>query len=452
METAPQAPPNPAPENKANTGAMLKNVMLGMAGVFIAILIFIVGLTVGVATANGFRFTGASAFPSSADSSASIGASDAASGGLNTVLINDVIRRLRAQWYGDFPSSDKLTDGAISGMVNSLGDPFTAYVAPQYARILEQDMTSKFEGIGATLRQASGGAIQILRTFEGSPARKAGVLPGDIIDAVDGKKVSGLNTTEVAALVRGPKGTAVKLTLRRADQPKPFDLTITRDTINIPLVTGKMVADSKGGQIAYVSLYDFSQEASTQLNDKLKELLKQNPKGLIFDLRDNPGGYLSQAVDVGSIFLKQGVLVIERDNKGNERKEYTSGKGVAQDIPLVVLVNSGSASAAEIVAGAIQDYGRAKLIGETTFGKGSVQSPQSLSNGGQLRITIQHWYTPRNRGIHGTGITPDYVVVRSPVDEQAGRDPQLDAALNYLLSGKTPPPTPIPTVPATPAP
>jgi carboxyl-terminal processing protease len=244
-------------------------------------------------------------------------------------------------------------------------------------------------------------------------------------------------------MIRGTAGTTVTLTLRRADRPKSFDLTITRAAITIPLVTSKMVGD---GTIAYVSLYDFSQQASQQLNSQLKDLLAKKPKGLILDLRDNPGGYLSQAVDVGSIFLKKGVLVIERDAKGNEHSESTTGNGIALDIPMVVLVNGGSASAAEIVAGAIQDYGRATLIGETTFGKGSVQAPQTLSNGGQLRVTIQHWYTPKNRGIHGTGIAPDYTVLRTPADELAGRDPQLDAGIDFLATGKTPAPIAVPTV------
>ena len=439
----------PEPVNNGNN--MLKNIMLGMAGVFIAILIFIVGVTVGVSAANGFSFNGPSAFPVPTDRTASIGdgtPASSSSSGLNVTLMNDVMSRLRAQWYGDIPSDDKLTDGALRGMVSSLGDPFTAYIEPQYAKILEQDMTSKFEGIGATLKSVTGGAIQIVRTFDGSPARNAGVQAGDLIESVNGAKVSGLTTNEVAAMIRGTAGTTVTITLRRADRPKGFDLTITRGAITIPLVTSKMVGD---GTIAYVSLYDFSAEASAQLNATLKDLLAKNPKGLILDLRDNPGGYLSQAVDVGSIFLKKGTLVIERDTKGNERSESTSGNGIAHDIPMVVLVNGGSASAAEIVAGAIQDYGRAVLIGETTFGKGSVQSPQTLPNGGQLRITIQHWYTPKNRGIHGTGIAPDYVVTRTPADELAGRDPQLDAGVEYLQTGKAPAATAVPTAAPTPS-
>jgi carboxyl-terminal processing protease len=438
----------PAPVNNGNS--TLKNVMLGMAGVFIAIMIFIVGITVGVSAANGFGFNGPSAFLAPTDRTANIGDGTSANGssGLNVTLMNDVLARLRSQWYGDIPSNDKLTDGAMRGMVSSLGDPFTAYIEPQYAKILEQDMTSKFEGIGATLKSLSGGSVQIVRTFDGSPARNAGVQSGDLIEAVNATKVTGLNTNEVAAMIRGTAGTTVTLTLRRVDRPKSFDLTIMRAGITIPLVTSKMVGD---GTIAYVSLYDFSQEASTQLNATLKELLAKKPKGLILDLRDNPGGYLSQAVDIGSIFLKKGTLVIERDAKGNEHTESTTGNGQAQDIPMVVLVNGGSASAAEIVAGAIQDYGRAKLFGETTFGKGSVQSPQTLPNGGQLRITIQHWYTPKNRGIHGTGIAPDYTVVRTPADELAARDPQLDAGVEYLQTGKTPAPVAVPTVAPTPS-
>jgi carboxyl-terminal processing protease len=293
------------------------------------------------------------------------------------------------------------------------------------------------------LKQTSGGGIQIVRTFPGTPAEKGGVLPGDIIESVNGTTVLGLNTTEVAALVRGPRGTEVKLLVRRADTPRAFELTLVRDRINIPLVTSKMVGD---GSVGYISLFDFSQPAGEQLEKDLKAIMAKNPKALIFDLRDNPGGLLTQALDVGDIFLKKGTFVIERDYKGNKKTTDTTDAGIAQDIPMVVLVNGGSASAAEIVAGAIQDYGRATVIGDKTFGKGSVQSPQMLSNGGQLRVTIERWFTPKDRAIHGIGITPDYIVVNSPDDAKAGKDPQLEAAVEYLQSGKTPAPTPLPTV------
>lgn len=442
-------------ERSANAApGAVRNVALGMLGMFIGALIFILGVTVGVVLSRpgGMLFSGASPFASFGpgfEANAGVGvAAGEQKGQLNYTLINDVIGRLRTQWYGDLPTNAQLTDGAIKGMVNALGDQFTQYVEPRFAKMLNDDITGSFEGIGATLKQTSGGSIQIVRTFPGTPAEKGGVLAGDLIESVNGTNTLGLNTSEVAALVRGPRGTEVKLTLRRADTPRPFDVTLMRDRINIPLVTSKLVGD---GSIGYISLFDFSQQASQQLNQQLNDIMAKNPKALILDLRDNPGGLLSQAQEIGDIFLKQGAFVIERDYKGNKKVTDTSDQGIAQDVPMVVLVNGGSASASEIVAGALQDYGRAKLIGEKTFGKGSVQSPQTLPNGGQLRVTIERWYTPKDRAIHGAGIAPDITVVNSPDDAKTGKDPQLEAAVQYLLTGNVPASAPIPTVaPTTP--
>ncbi len=425
----------------------VKNIALGMLGVFIGALIFILGVTVGAVLTRpgGLMFGGASPFASNNDIEASSGVSGAANEqkGLNSSLINDVIGRLKTQWYGELPSNAQLTDGAIKGMVTSLGDQFTQYVEPRFAKILNEDITGAFEGIGATMKQTGSGGVQIVRTFPNTPAERGGVLAGDVIEAVNDTNVLGLNTTEVAALVRGPRGSEVRLKLRRAEMPRAFEVRLVRDRINIPLVTSKMVGD---GTIGYISLFDFSQQANDQLQKDLKAILDKNPKAIVFDLRDNPGGLLSQAQDIGDIFLKKGVFVIERDFKGNKKVTETTDRGIAQDIPMVVLVNGGSASAAEIVAGALQDYARATLIGEKTFGKGSVQSPQSLPNGGQLRITIERWYTPKDRGIHGTGISPDYTVANTSDDTKAGKDLQLEAAVEFLTSGKTPAPTAIPTV------
>lgn len=436
----------------ASTATPVKVVAVGMLGVFIGTMIFVLGVAVGVVIARPAAFDGGSpwsslpVFERSAAIDLSADSVTAERQRLNYALINDVLNRLRTQWYGELPSGAQLTDGAIKGMVNALGDEFTQYVEPRFAKILNEDISGSFEGIGATLRQTPSGSIQIVRTFPGMPAERGGVLPGDIIEAVDGVKTIGLNSTEVAAMVRGPRGTTVRLTLRRADRPRPFDVTLVRERIEIPLVAGKMVGD---GTIGYLSLFDFSQQASRQLEKELTSLLAQNPKALILDLRDNPGGLLSQAKEVGDIFLKKGTFVIERDYRGNKKVTETTDRGIGQDIPLVVLVNGGSASAAEIVAGAMQDTGRATLFGERTFGKGSVQSPQTLSNGGQLRITIERWYTPNDRAIHGIGITPDYIVSNTPEDVRQGKDPQLEAAIQFLTSGQLPAPTPIPTVPPT---
>jgi carboxyl-terminal processing protease len=441
--------------HSALASSSIKNVAMGMLGMFIGALIFVLGVTVGAVLARpgGLLFTGASPFPqfsgaSEIEANAGLSSPNEATAQLNLTLINDVLKRLRTQWYGELPTNSKLTEGAIRGIVNSLGDQFTQYVEPKFAKFMNDEMNGSFEGIGATLKQTTGGGIQIVRIFPGAPAEKGGVLPGDVIEAVDGTTVLGLSYNEVAAMVRGESGTQVKLTLRRADQPKPFELTLMRERIDIPVVTGKLVGD---GSIGYVSLYDFSQQANSQLSEEINKLLQNNPKGVILDLRDNGGGLLSQAVEVGDLFLKKGPFVIERDFKGNKKVTDTTDNGIAQDVPMVVLVNGGSASASEIVAGALQDYKRATLIGEKTFGKGSVQSPQTLANGGQLRITIERWYTPNDRGIHGSGISPDHTIINTPEDVKAGRDPQLDAAIEFLTTGKISEPA-SDIAPATPTP
>ncbi len=427
----------------------IKSIALGMVGMLIGALIFLLGAAVGVlVTRQGgvLPFGSAPGMSASGERPSIAGQSEAtigtdttaatATGRINQKLVDEVLRRLRNEWYGDMPSDETLTNGAIRGMVNALNDPFTQYVEPSLARIMEEDISGTFEGIGATLRTVTGGGIQIVKVFKNSPAEKAGVQANDIIEAVNGRPVTGLGTNEVAALVRGPKGTPVTLKLRRGDQPRTFDLEIVRGQIVIPLVTSKMIGTNS--DIAYISLFDFSAQANKQLTHDLEALLNKKPRALILDLRDNPGGLLSQSVEIGDLFLKKGPFVVQRDYKGNRKQTDVTDRGMAQEIPLAVLVNGGSASAAEIVAGAIQDVGRAKLFGENTYGKGSVQSPQRLPNGGQLRITIERWYTPKDRAINGVGIKPDFLVINTPEDGKAGIDRQLDAAVKYLETGATP--------------
>ncbi|HQX10432.1 MAG TPA: S41 family peptidase [Thermoflexales bacterium] len=428
----------PAPSRSTQ---ILRGTALALVGVFAGMIIFAMGIAAGITLTRGdFSFRGASAFPPPGTATGSISVTPAARAAeVDQKLINETLAQLRNNWYGELPSSDALTNGAIRGMVAALGDDFTAYVEPKYARMLEDDASGSFEGIGATLRSVNGAGIQIVRVFDGFPAAKAGVQSGDAIESVNGVKVATLSATEVAALIRGPGGTPVVLRLRRADTPKPFEITVVRGKIVIPLVTSKMIGTGTD-KIGYVSLYDFSANARQQLEPRIRELLDQKPKGLILDLRDNPGGLLSQAVEVGDLFLPEGDFIIERDQAGNVKRLRTTNSGIAQTIPLAVLVNGGSASASEIVAGAIQDYGRGQVIGETTFGKGSVQLPKTLSNGAQLRITIERWFTPKDRAIHGTGIAPDITVARSSEDSKANRDPQLDAAVNFLQTGVKPAP------------
>lgn len=339
---------------------------------------------------------------------------------------------LKEEYYGDLPDAQALPRAALRGVLATLDDKNTALIDPEISKILNEDSSGSFEGIGAMVRINKDNILEIARLFPGQPAEKAGVKEGDQVIVVDGKSIIGLSVYEAVALIRGPAGTTVKLTIVRKGELKPIEISVTRAKITIPLVQSKML----DGDIAYVSLFDFSAQATDQLNSTLQTLLDKKPKGLILDLRDNPGGFLQQALQVADIFLDSGVIATEKDRDGSGQTFRSGPRGIAQDIPMVVLVNGGSASASEIVAGALQDRNRAKLIGEKTFGKGSVQLPHTLSDGSELRITIAHWFTPNGREIDGIGLTPDVVVPLTQDDVTAGRDPQLDRAVQFLLSGK----------------
>jgi carboxyl-terminal processing protease len=338
---------------------------------------------------------------------------------------------LQKEYYGnDLPTGKNLEYDAIRGLIFGLEDQFTSFVSPDAAKLIEEDATGSFSGIGAYVQLNKQRALQITKIFQDSPAEKAGLKPGDIITEVDGKSIVGGDINEQVAKVRGPEGSTATFTIVREGEDKPFKVDITRATIAIKLVESKMLDNN----VAYVSLNSFNSATSAQqLQAAIQDLLAKNPKGLIFDLRDNPGGFLDQAVQVADIFLKDGVVLYERSKNGDEQVFRSDDRGIAQDIPLVVLVNGGSASASEIVAGAIQDRGRGVLIGETTFGKGSVQEINHLSDGSQLRVTIAHWFTPNNRGIHGQGIEPNITVAHG---DDPKVDPQLDRAVEYILNGK----------------
>jgi carboxyl-terminal processing protease len=336
---------------------------------------------------------------------------------------------LKDEYYGDLPDPQKMSRAAIRGVLETLDDKNTGLIEPEISKILNEDASGEFEGIGATIRINADNQLEIVRPFAGQPADKAGVKAGDLVIAVDGESIAGFSVYEAVGVIRGPAGTTVKLTIVRAGEVQPLEISVTRAKITIPIVQSKML----DGDIAYVSLFDFSSPASDQLESEIETLLAKKPKGLILDLRDNPGGYLQQAINVSDLFLDSGVVASEKDKDGNGQTFRSGPNGIAQDISLVVLVNGGSASASEIVAGALQDRGRAKLIGETTFGKGSVQLPHTLSDGSELRVTIAHWFTPDGRQIEGTGLTPDIVVPLTADDVQANRDPQLDRAVQFLL-------------------
>jgi carboxyl-terminal processing protease len=347
-------------------------------------------------------------------------------------VLQEVWDLVESEFYGELPSPEERAYGAIRGMLETLDDDYTSFIEPSIAEINRTDASGSFEGIGALVSMTEEDILEIVRPFEDQPADKAGLLPGDLVLAVDGESIVGYGIYEAITLIRGPEGTPVVLTIQREAGTEPFDVTIVRARIDIPIVESQMLEET----IGYVSLFDFSAQATSQLETAIQELQDQGATGLILDLRGNPGGFLDQAVRVSDIFLDEGLVLIERSSDGRVREFTSTDDGVAQDIPLVVLVNGGSASASEIVAGAIQDRERAPLIGETTFGKGSVQLPHTLSDGSELRVTIARWFTPNDRAIHGEGLAPDIEVLLTQEDLEADRDPQLDRAIEYLKTGQ----------------
>jgi carboxyl-terminal processing protease len=331
---------------------------------------------------------------------------------------------------GGVSEGKQLEYDAIQGMIFGLNDQFTSFVPPEEAKLINENATGSFSGIGAVVNLNKGRVLQIMKVYPDSPAEKAGLKAGDMITEVDGKSMIGEDLDVQVAKVRGPEGSTSTFTVVREGEEKPLKIDITRAKIAIKLVESKMLDNG----VAYVSLSSFlSATTSDQLTAAVKDLLAKNPKGLIFDLRDNTGGFLDQAENVADMFLKEGVILYERAKNGDEKVDRSVDAGIAQDIPLVVLVNGGSASASEIVAGAIQDRERGVLIGTTTFGKGAVQRIYNLDDGSQVRIVNEHWFTPNNHDIHGKGIEPNITVERG---DDPKVDPQLDRAVEYLLNGK----------------
>ncbi|MEE9216517.1 MAG: S41 family peptidase [Anaerolineales bacterium] len=337
--------------------------------------------------------------------------------------------------YVDQPlDSETLMRGAIRGLVDSLEDPHTSYMDPDEFLQANLPLNGEYEGIGAWV-DSEAEYLTIISTMPGSPAEKAGLQAGDQVVGVNGEDVVGMDPSLVIRQVLGPAGTPVNLTIRREGLAEVFDVEIIREKIDLPSVQSEMLEDN----IAYVRLLSFGAESAQDLNRALRDLLADDPVGLILDLRGNGGGFLNAAVDVASEFIPDGVILIERFGDGEETLYQARSGGRATEIDMVVLMNGGSASASEIVAGAIQDHGRGLLVGETSFGKGSVQNWVELADSkGAIRVTIARWYTPDDRLIHGIGLSPDVEVLIPESGLEEGEDPQLDEAIKLLLGESVP--------------
>lgn len=345
-------------------------------------------------------------------------------------VFNEAWKIIESNFDGEMPAENDLLYAIIAGSLETLDDDYTRFTNPAIAARMREDMAGSIEGIGAFVRKNEEGYLEIVRPIAGQPAEAAGLKAGDLVIGVDGEDIVGMSLDEALLLVRGPSGTEVVLKIFRPKDAEELEIPVTRARFEIPIIESKIVGDN----IGYIHLSEFNANAFERTQEAFNEMVAQGATSIIFDLRDNPGGYLDQSVNIADLFLPDGVVLFERNNQGLDREFSAETGDAAEQIPLVVLVNGASASASEIVAGAIRDNGRGTLIGETTFGKGSVQQLHQLSDGSELRVTIARWYTPANVSISKEGITPD-IEVPSP-DEAftlgGEGDTQLERAIEFL--------------------
>ncbi|MFQ5594849.1 MAG: S41 family peptidase [Anaerolineae bacterium] len=336
---------------------------------------------------------------------------------------------VQREFYGDLPDNQHMTYGAVRGVLDTLDDPNTLLVDPELAELDRTSLQGEFEGIGAVVTMDRDGQLVVISPMEGQPAMEAGLQAGDIILEVDGREITGMGLTEAVMLIRGPRGTTVKLTVLRAGAEDLLTFEIVRAKIETNTVVQRMLDEAP--EIGYIRLRVFGERTNSELRTAIKDLQDQGAKGFIVDVRNNPGGLLASAIDVTSQFVSGDVIVTEKWSDGRE-KPFNARRGgllTDPDTPLVLLVNRGSASASEILAGAIQDLNRGTLVGEETFGKGSVQQVHTLSDKSQLNVTVAHWLTPAGDDISEQGILPDVVVTPTEEQIQAQEDVQLDRAI-----------------------
>ncbi|MBI1812447.1 PDZ domain-containing protein [Candidatus Peregrinibacteria bacterium] len=327
-----------------------------------------------------------------------------------------------------------LVFGAAEGLVRSVGDPYTVLMSAKQTERFRQTISGTLEGIGAELKEKDH-LIVVVAPLKGSPAEKSGLRADDVIAAVDGTSVEGLSLTEVVSRIRGSKGTPVKLTVYRRTESKPLTLTIIRAAIQVPSVESTIVK-TQTGALAVLTLNEFGENSMIEVRSALQQFKNAKPavRGIVLDLRDNGGGLLEGAVELTSMFVKKGTIV-SVEHRGEPLEVHDAlGHPLFPDLPMAVLVNEGTASSSEITAGALQDLGRATIIGMKTYGKGTVQEVLDLPGGSSLRVTVARWLTPKGKNLGKEGVMPDIVVDLTTADIDAKKDRQMDAAVEWLTS------------------
>lgn len=339
------------------------------------------------------------------------------------VIINDYVD-------SDEIDLERLSQGAIEGMIKALDDPYSAYFDAEQYELSQYSLQGSFGGVGIEVTVDEEGELVVVAPIVGTPAQKAGIMPGDKILAIDGEKTEGMHFIEAVLKIRGEQGTQVTLRVLHEGEDVPQDYVITREEIDAASVLPKMLP----GNIAHIEVGHFTSRTGSEMTSALEDIIADDVSGIILDLRDNPGGVLKAAVAVASQFLEEGIAVYVIDGEGNEEEWRVEEGGLATKLPLVVLVNSNSASSSEVVAGALQDHMRGIVIGTQTLGKGAVNHFRELSDGSAIYITSARWYTPNRQQIEGQGITPDEIIEITEDDLARGYDPQLERAIEYIES------------------
>ncbi|TAN57092.1 S41 family peptidase [Patescibacteria group bacterium] len=353
---------------------------------------------------------------------------------LNFKLFWEVWQKVKLDAVDHNVTDQDLFYGAVRGVVGALKDPYSVFFTPDETKKFNEELSGSFEGIGAEIGFNKNNILSIIAPLPGTPAERAGLKAEDMILKIDGQDTVNINLDEAVGKIRGTKGTNVTLNIFREGFSEPRDFNIIRDKIQIESVKWEM-KEAGGKKFAYIKISHFNADTAAKFEKIVMPVLQKNPDGIILDLRNNPGGFLDVSVDIAGFWTGDKTVVIEQIKR--DKKEELKGNGIArfQDIPTVVLVNGGSASASEIVAGALQDHGRAKIVGTKTFGKGSVQELESLGNGSSLKLTVAKWLTPKGVSISEKGITPDVEVKFSDKDFEEKKDPQMDKALELLAAG-----------------